>query len=50
MNTIAFGLGMTVIIGSHVYMLNAKMPDDMQRNHALLDLGAAGLILYSVSS
>ena len=40
----AFGTGIAIIVGTHVFMLN----EPMRRPHALLNLTAVALILYSV--
>jgi hypothetical protein len=49
MRTWAFGTGLAVVVGTHVYMLNNSLPDALKQQHALLNLGAAGLIVWSVS-
>jgi len=40
----AFTTGIAIIIGTHVFMLN----EPMRQPHALLNLTAAALIVYSV--
>ena len=49
MNTkdIVFYGGLTIVVGTHLYMLVSVMPDDQQKAHAVVNLGAVGLILYS---
>ena len=49
MRTWAFGTGLAVVVGTHVYMLNNSLPEGLKQQHALLNLGAAGLMLWSVS-
>ena len=44
MKQLAFGTGIAIIVGTHVFMLN----EPMRRPHALLNLTAVALILYSV--
>jgi len=39
--------GLTVIIGTHVYMLNNMLPESVMKQHAILNLLSAGLIIYS---
>ena len=40
--------GLTVIVGTHIYLLNASLPDSVKNQHAALNLAAAGLILLSL--
>ena len=49
MNTkdIVFYGGLTIVVGTHLYMLVSVMPEDQQKPHALINLGAGALILYS---
>ena len=49
MRTWAFGTGLAVVMGTHVYMLNNSLPEGLKQQHALLNLGAAGLMGWSVS-
>ena len=43
----AYYAGVGIVVGTHVYMIAAIMPESMQTNHAYLNLVAAGLIVYS---
>jgi len=43
---IVFYGGVGVVVGSHLYMLT-QSPTDEQKYHALINLGAVGVILYS---
>ena len=44
----AFAVGMVVIVGTHVWRVNNSLPDAFKTQHALVNLVASGLILYSV--
>jgi len=44
----SFGAGISVIVGTHVYMLNSNLPETLRQQHALMNLGAAALIVWSV--
>jgi hypothetical protein len=48
MNTLPVFLGLSVVVGTHVWMLNELMPPEVQQYHALGNLAAAGLIAYGV--
>jgi hypothetical protein len=41
-------LGLVVVTGTHIYLLNASLPDSIKNQHALLNLAAAGLIAYGL--
>jgi hypothetical protein len=41
-------LGLTVIVGTHIWMLNQRMPPEVQQNHALINLTAAASIYYGL--
>jgi hypothetical protein len=49
MRTWAFGTGLTIVVGTHIYMLNSTLPEAMRQQHAFLNLGAAALIVWSVT-
>ena len=46
MNTTALYSGLAIVVGTHVYMLYAGLPESQHMPHAVLNLGAAGLIYY----
>mgnify|MGYP003655461704 CR=1 FL=1 len=46
MNTTALYSGLAIVVGTHAYMLYAGMPESQHTAHALINLGAAGLIYY----
>ena len=50
MNTLPVYAGLSVIVATHVYMLNDAMPESMRVYHAGANLAAAGLIFYGISS
>ncbi len=41
------GIGWTVIVGTHVYMLFAGLPENQMIAHALLNLGATALLWFN---
>ncbi len=48
MNSLPIQLGLAVIVGTHVWMLNELMPPDVQKHHAYINLAAAAAIGYGV--
>jgi hypothetical protein len=46
--TISRYTGFAIVYGTHIYMLNALMPEDMKKQHAYINLVGATLILYSL--
>jgi hypothetical protein len=46
MKPIFFYSGMTIVVGTHIWMLVDVMPESIQKNHATLNLIGAGLIFY----
>jgi hypothetical protein len=48
MNKLAIDVGLAVIVGTHLWMLNDLMPPAVQQNHALGNLAAAALVAYGV--
>jgi hypothetical protein len=38
--------GLTIVVGTHVYMLMKVMPEGQQKAHAIINLAGAGLIVY----
>ena len=49
-NHISIYAGLTIVVGTHVFMLMKAMPTEQQRAHAIINLAAAGLIVYGYSS
>ena len=47
MKRYALYAGVGTVVATHVYMLNAIMPQSMQKGHAYFNLAAAGLIVYA---
>ena len=49
MNTkdIVFYAGVGIVVGTHLYMLAYDLPEENHKAHAIINLGASGLILYS---
>ena len=45
---VAVGVGLAVIVGTHLWLLNDLMPPGVQKYHALGNLAAAGLVAYGV--
>ncbi|MBI5073333.1 hypothetical protein HZA99_05950 [Candidatus Woesearchaeota archaeon] len=43
-----FWVGIAVVVLSHVYMLVAGLPASMMTGHALLNIVAAGFIVFGV--
>lgn len=43
-----FVVGMAVVVGTHVWLVNNRLPEAFKTQHALINLLASGLILYSV--
>lgn len=41
-------VGLTIIISTHVYMLNNMLPESVMKEHAMLNLVSAGLIIWSL--
>lgn len=44
MVNVGIGLGLSVIVGTHILLLNASLPDAVKNRHAFLNLAAAALI------
>jgi len=40
--------GLATIISTHIYMLNNMLPEKVMKQHAILNLASAGLIIYSL--
>lgn len=43
---ISFWAGMIIVIGTHIYMLVAGLPESQMMGHAIINLVAAALICY----
>jgi len=50
MRMLPIQLGLAIVTGTHLWMLNELMPPAMQRHHAMLNLGAAAAVAYGVWS
>ena len=48
MNLIPVYIGLTVIAGTHLWLLNDLMPPAVQKYHAWTNLGAVALVAYGV--
>jgi hypothetical protein len=48
MNTLPVIVGLGVIVGTHVWMLNELMPPSLQQNHAVGNLVASAAVAYGV--
>jgi hypothetical protein len=48
MKSWAVGAGVVVVVGTHIYLLNNSLPDSVKQQHAILNLAAAGLIVYGL--
>lgn len=42
--------GLAIVLGSHVYMLAAGVPQDQMTGHAVINLVAAGLLVMGWST
>ena len=47
MKNISYWLGVVIVVGSHVYILIAGLPESQIMAHAILNLVAVGLIGYA---
>lgn len=41
-----YGIGILIVVGSHIYMLVAGLPDDQIVPHSLVNLVAATLLVF----
>lgn len=48
MRLLPIQLGLAVVVGTHVWMLNDLMPPEVQRYHAYVNLVAAASISYGL--
>jgi hypothetical protein len=46
---LSFYTGVSVVTATHLWMLSATLPDAVKNQHALINLAAAGLIVYGAS-
>ncbi len=47
-NRIAYGFGITIVVVSHIYLLmTGSLPEDMVKDHAIINLVAGGALAYS---
>lgn len=44
--TLSFYAGVGVVVATHMWLFNASLPDTIKNQHALINLGAVGLIVY----
>lgn len=42
--------GLTIVVGTHVYMLMKIMPEGQQKAHAIINLVGAGMIVYGTTA
>lgn len=49
MKDVPFYTGLSIVVATHVWMLNMTMPESVRQYHAAANLGAAALIMYGVS-
>jgi hypothetical protein len=42
----AYWTGVGIVVATHAYMLGVDMPKSMNKYHAYLNIGAAGLLIY----
>lgn len=45
---ITFITGVGVVVGTHLWLISASLPDAVKNQHAFINLAAAGLIVYSI--
>ena len=45
--TWAYYIGITIVFGTHLYMLGFGLPSDQIIGHSVLNLAAGGLLAYS---
>ena len=42
------GVSVGVVVGTHLWLISASLPDAVKNQHAFINLAAAGLIVYSI--
>jgi len=45
---LAFITGVSIVTGTHVWLLQGTLPEAIMKQHAIINLAAAGLIVWSV--
>jgi hypothetical protein len=45
---IAFITGVSIVTGTHLWLLQGTLPEAIKTQHAVINLAAAGLIVWSV--
>ncbi len=43
---VSFGIGIVIVVGTHLYMLFAGLPADQLVAHSIINLVAGGLFAY----
>ena len=43
---VPFGIGIVIVVGTHLYMLFAGLPANQQVVHSIINLVAGGLLVY----
>jgi hypothetical protein len=46
---VSFYAGVGVVAATHLWLFTASLPDAVKNQHALINLAAAGLIVYGAS-
>jgi len=46
LSTWLYGIGLLIVVGSHIYMLVAGLPEDQMIPHAIVNLVAAALLAF----
>ena len=47
LKTSARYVGLGSVIATHLYLLQNSLPDEIRKQHSVINLAAAGLIIYS---
>lgn len=47
MKRYALYAGLSGVVATHVWLINASLPDSIKNSHAYLNLVSAGLIVYA---
>lgn len=45
---VALYSGLTIVVGTHLWLISATLPEAVKNQHAYINLAAAGLIVYAV--
>ena len=43
---VSFLTGVSVVVGTHLWLISASLPDAVKNQHAFINLAAAALIVY----